>query len=127
MSILSGKAGLLLTIIAAGYLLKRTHILKTEDAKVLSRVMIYLTLPAALISGFRNFSFQAGLLLLAALALACNLILLGLGLLLTRGKPFTGYNCPVIISGRLSCPLFRTSCLRRDWWEPLCSMPETAR
>ena len=87
MSILSGKAGLLLTIIAAGYLLKRTHVLKTEDAKVLSRIMIYLTLPAALISGFRNFPFQTGLLLLAALALACNLILLGLGLLLTRGKP----------------------------------------
>lgn len=87
MSILSGKAGLLLTIIAAGYLLKRTHVLKADDAKVLSRVMIYLTLPAALISGFRNFSFQTEFLLLVVLALVCNLILLGLGLLLTRGRP----------------------------------------
>lgn len=87
MSILSSKAGILLTIIVLGYLLKRTHILKTDDAKVLSRVIIYLTLPAALISGFRNFSFQSGLLLLVPLALVCNLILLGLGLFLTRGKP----------------------------------------
>lgn len=87
MSILSGKAGLLLTIIAAGYLLKRTHVLKADDAKVLSRVMIYLTLPAALISGFRNFSFQTEFLLLVVLALVCNLILLGLGLLLPRGRP----------------------------------------
>ena len=87
MSVLSSKAGLLLTIIATGYLLKRIHVLKTDDAKVLSRVMIYLTLPAALISGFRNFSFQTGLLLLVFLAFACNLILLCLGLLLTRGKP----------------------------------------
>ena len=87
MSILSGKAGLLLTIIAAGYLLKRIYVLKTDDAKVLAHVMIYLTLPEALISGFRNFSFQTGLLLLAFLAFSCNLILLCLGLLLTRGKP----------------------------------------
>lgn len=87
MRLIAGKAALLVAIIAAGYLLKRLHILRAEESRVISRIIIYLTLPAALISGFQSFVFDAQYLLLAPFAVACNLALLALGLLLTRGAP----------------------------------------
>ena len=80
------KAILLLTLIAAGYLLKQLHILKPGDASVVSRIMIYLTLPAALISGFHNFQPVPQFLLLIPLTFICNVLLVIAGLLITRKK-----------------------------------------
>lgn len=77
-----------LIIIAAGYLLKRKGLLKAQDSVAVSRLMIYVTLPAALISGFRNFQLDAKFLLLIPLAVACNFITIALGLFLTQGKEF---------------------------------------
>ncbi len=84
-AILVKAAGLMLVILA-GYLLKRLGVFRTEDAKVLSRVIINLTLPAAFITGFRNFRFEMDDLIVIVIALVCNFLLLGLGLLLTRGR-----------------------------------------
>lgn len=80
------KAAGLALIILAGYTLKRLGIFRTEDAKVISRVVINLTLPAAFITGFRNFVFQPEYLIVIIIALACNFLLLGIGFLLTKGK-----------------------------------------
>lgn len=80
------KAAGLALIILAGYTLKRLGIFHTEDAKVISRVVINLTLPAAFITGFRNFVFQPEYLIVIIIALACNFLLLGIGFLLTKGK-----------------------------------------
>ena len=84
-AILIKAAGLALMIFA-GYALKRLGVFHTEDAKTISRVVIHLTLPAALITGFRSFRFEPDYLAVIAIALACNLALLALSLRLTRGR-----------------------------------------
>lgn len=84
-AILVKAAGLLLMIFA-GYALKRLGIFHTEDAKILSRIVVNLTLPAALITGFRTFRFDAAYLSLIVIALASNLLMLGFGLWWSRGR-----------------------------------------
>lgn len=83
-TILVKAAGLAL-IILAGYTLKRLGIFRSEDAKVISRVVINLTLPAAFITGFRNFTFEAEYLIVIIVALICNFLLLGIGFLMAKG------------------------------------------
>lgn len=84
-TILAKAAGLALMIFA-GYGLKRLGVFRGEDAKVLSRVIIHLTLPAALVVSFRDFYFDVGYLVLIVIAVVCNLGLLFLGLRLSQGK-----------------------------------------
>lgn len=84
-TILIKAAGLALMILA-GYCLKRLGVFRSEDAKVLSRIIINLTLPASLIVSFRDFRFDTGYLALIVIAAASNLALLALGLRLTRGR-----------------------------------------
>ena len=83
-TILVKAAGLALMIFA-GYGLKRLGVFRTEDAKVISRIVVHLTLPAALITGFRTFHFDASYLALIVIALVSNFALLGVGLRRTRG------------------------------------------
>ena len=68
-AIISKAAGLALMILA-GYGLKRLGVFRQEDAKVLSRIVINLTLPAALIGSFKTFRFDAGFLVLILIAAA---------------------------------------------------------
>ena len=77
-TILVKAAGLALMIFA-GYGLKRLGVFRTEDAKVISRIVVHLTLPAALITGFRTFHFDASYLALIVIALVSNFALLGVG------------------------------------------------
>lgn len=71
-------------MILVGYILKRFGIFRTEDARIISRMIIHVTLPAALANGFRNFQFETDYLLLIAIAIASNLLLMCLGLWLSR-------------------------------------------
>ena len=45
-------------MIAFGYLMKARHILQQEDSQILMKIIINITMPAALISGFRTFSID---------------------------------------------------------------------
>ena len=85
MSAILVKAAGLALIILAGYTLKRLGVFRTEDAKVISRVVINLTLPAAFITGFRGFRFDAEYLIVIAIALVCNFLLLGVAFAITKG------------------------------------------
>ena len=85
MSAILVKAAGLALIILAGYTLKRLGVFRTEDAKVISRVVINLTLPAAFITGFRGFRFDAEYLIVIAIALVCNFLLLGVAFTITKG------------------------------------------
>ena len=84
-TILVKAAGLALMIFA-GYALKRLGVFRVEDAKVLSRIVVNLTLPAALVTGFRSFHFDAAYLSLIGIALASNLLMLFFGLWWSRGR-----------------------------------------
>ena len=84
-AILVKAAGLLLMILA-GYGMKRLGLFHVEDAKLLSLIIVHLTLPAALVTGFRTFRFDVSYLALIAIALASNLLMLAVGLWRGRGK-----------------------------------------
>lgn len=84
-TILVKAAGLAL-VIFSGYALKLLGVFRVEDAKVLSRVVVNLTLPAALITGFRSFQFDVTYLSLIAIALVSNLLMLVVGLWWSRSQ-----------------------------------------
>lgn len=84
-AIITKAAGLALMIFA-GFALKCLGIFRSEDAKVLSHIVVNLTLPAALIGSFRTFQFDPRFLTLIAIAAASNLIMVLVGLWWSRGR-----------------------------------------
>ncbi len=86
MGALALKATGLAAMILAGYSLKRLRILTAADARVLSRIVICLTVPAALMNAFRNFTFRRDFLAVILFAAAFNALLLALSLAVTRGR-----------------------------------------
>ena len=66
-------------MIALGYLMKARHILQQEDSQILMKIIINITMPAALISGFRTFSIDVSLLFALAIGFGMNLLLLAAG------------------------------------------------
>lgn len=84
MEVMFTKAVGLALMILLGGVLKHFGVFRTEDAKVISRLIIHVTLPAALANGFRNFQVDSTYLALIAIAVATNLTLMCLGLWLSR-------------------------------------------
>ncbi|MCG8195713.1 AEC family transporter, partial [Brenneria goodwinii] len=68
------KAFSFVFVIIIGYLLKQRGVLQRSDSIALSKIMMNITLPAAVITGFASFQFDHSLLILVALGLGCNLI-----------------------------------------------------
>ena len=66
-------------MIAFGYLMKARHILQQEDSQILMKIIINITMPAALISGFRTFSIDVSLFFALAIGFGMNLLLLAAG------------------------------------------------
>lgn len=86
MEAIVSKAAVLALIIFAGFGLKRLGVFRQEDAKVLSRIVVNLTLPAALVGSFRTFRFDPRFLTLIAIAAASNLMMVLVGLWWSRGR-----------------------------------------
>ena len=78
------KTGGLLLIVALGYLLKRRGVFQQGDARLLSRIIVNLTLPGALLSSFSAFRLVPSLLAVLAAAAAANVLLLAVSALVTR-------------------------------------------
>lgn len=68
-------------IIGAGYLCKKTGLLPKAAYPCVSRMVLYLTLPAAIILSFQNFQKSASLAVAAVLGFAMNGIMVGIGYL----------------------------------------------
>jgi len=81
------KTGGLLLIVALGYLLKRRGVFQQGDARLLSRIIVTLTLPGALLSSFSAFRLVPSLLAVLAAAAAANVLLLAVSALVTRRRP----------------------------------------
>lgn len=96
------KALAFIAIIAMGYGLKRAGFFHAKDFYLLSKIVIKITLPAAIVANFSKISMERSMLILCVLGLACNGILLAIayGINLTKSgkqKAFdmlnlTGYN-----------------------------------
>lgn len=69
-------------IIVLGYLLKHIGILHIEDLPVFSRLVIKITLPAAIIYNFSKISMDVSMLALVAVGFVCSGLYMGVGYLL---------------------------------------------
>ncbi|MDD3347790.1 AEC family transporter [Oscillibacter sp.] len=73
------KSAILIFLIALGYVLKRVGLFRQEDSKVLSNIMLYVTLPAVLVNAFRDFTMDLHLASFILIGLGVNIILLAVG------------------------------------------------
>ncbi|MCL2896143.1 AEC family transporter [Brenneria tiliae] len=81
------KAFSFVFVIIIGYWLKQRGVLQRSDSLALSKIMMNITLPAAVITGFASFKVDHSLLILVALGLGCNLLLMGAGYWIARKGP----------------------------------------
>lgn len=119
------NSGVFLTVLAGGYLLKRLGLFKTEDAQLLSKIILNITLPAAIIKGFAGVQFSGMLLMTFAFACVVSAALLAAGALLSRGRPpiergtsilnTNTFNCGnfaiPLLSGLVSADAFAAMCM----------------
>lgn len=73
-------------VIALGYALKRLGFFQAREKDTIKKITLNITLPAAVITSFAGFQPEAQLYLLIGLGLAANLLFLGVGLGLAKGK-----------------------------------------
>lgn len=69
------------TIIVLGYILRKVGVFKKEDFKILSNIVLKLTLPATVIVNFAGKSIEASLLVLMAMGLGLGMIYMLVGYL----------------------------------------------
>ncbi|MDD3428597.1 MAG: AEC family transporter [Oscillospiraceae bacterium] len=84
MSTVLWKAASFLFIMALGVLLRKAHIFGEEDYKILVKIVLNITLPAAIIANFATIRIDTSMLVIIAFGFFCNVFMLGLGWLLTR-------------------------------------------
>ena len=96
------KAGSFIAIIILGYVLRSRGFFKEEDFYVLSRIVLKITLPAAIVTNFTGIDMKPSMLLMSLLGLGGGIILTGMAFLISAGKNgeekafniinLTGYN-----------------------------------
>ena len=81
------KAASFTCIILAGYLLRRKGFFKEEDFYVLSKIVLKITLPAAIVANFSTMEFEVSMLSICLFGLSGGVILIGVIWLINTGKP----------------------------------------
>ncbi|MBQ7795466.1 MAG: AEC family transporter, partial [Lachnospiraceae bacterium] len=76
------RAGCFIAIIILGYGLRRLGFFQEGDFKVLSKIALKITLPAAIITSFSGKEIDPSMLIIAVLGLGAGLIYVSLGYLL---------------------------------------------
>ncbi|MBC8535406.1 AEC family transporter [Feifania hominis] len=74
-------------LIFLGFILKRVGLFKQGEYRVISKVVLNITLPAAVITSFATYDSPPSLLILVVIGFACNLLMFGVGYITSRGKP----------------------------------------
>lgn len=82
MTIVLMKAMAFVSIIVLGYVLKRVGFFKKEDFYLISRIVVKITLPAAIVSNFSKISMDVSLLVFCIIGLVCNVVMVTLGYLM---------------------------------------------
>lgn len=78
------RAGSFIAIIVMGYLLKRIGFFKQEDFSVLSKIVIRITLPCAIVTSFAGKVIDPALLSLAFIAVSCGIAYITIALFINR-------------------------------------------
>ena len=80
------KAGSFVLVILLGYALKRFRFFEEGDYKVMTKIAINVTLPAAVITSFASFQRDDSLFILVLLGLGLNFVMILFGFLASLGK-----------------------------------------
>lgn len=78
------RAGCFIAIIVLGYALRKINFFKEGDFRVLSRIVIKITLPAAIVYSFSGKEIDTSLLFIVLLGLGGGLVYMGIGWLMNR-------------------------------------------
>jgi predicted permease len=73
------RAAAFVAIIIMGYLLKRAGFFQAKDFYLISRVVIKITLPAAIVSNFSKITMERSLLAMCVIGILCNFVTIGIG------------------------------------------------
>ena len=76
------RAGCFVSIIVLGYLLKRLGIFKDSDFSIISKIVLKITLPAAIITNFANKELDPSMFILTLLSISFGIIYILLGFIL---------------------------------------------
>ncbi|OPJ64215.1 AEC family transporter [Clostridium oryzae] len=118
--LLMKQIAVLFLIMVMGFVLVKTHLLKTEESKTLSVVALYLITPCVIINAFQvkyTDSIRNGLILAFAAAVLIHIILLTLGKILEKIFNLDAVEKTSIIysnAGNLIIPIV-TSILGKEW------------
>ncbi len=77
------KAIQFILIICIGYGLKMVGVFKKEDFTVISKIVLYLTLPSAIIVNFSNIEMNKNLMIIVLLGFLCSAFLAGVGYIIS--------------------------------------------
>ena len=107
------KALSFVLLIAAGFLLRRAGLFGERDYQILVRIVMNLTLPAAVITNFAGLELSGALLFVVLLGLLSNLALFGLGWWRSRSNPagqraFSMMNLPGYNIGTFAMPYMQS-------------------
>lgn len=80
------KASAFVFIIIMGYVLKKRKFFAPDDYRIVTKIVINITLPAAIISSFGSFQKDDSLFILVLLGLGCNMAMILLGYILSKKK-----------------------------------------
>jgi len=82
------KAACFIMIIALGFGLKRGHILRLEDVPVFSKLVVKITLPAAIVYNFSKITMDVSMLVIILIGFLCSTLFMGVGygLFIKEGK-----------------------------------------
>ena len=80
------RAGCFVAIIILGYVLRKINFFKEEDFSVLSKIVLRITLPAAIVTSFAGKKVEPAMLTLSLMGIGIGTIYIGLAFLLNRRK-----------------------------------------
>ena len=80
------RAGCFIAIIVLGYVLRTIKFFKEEDFSVLSKIVLRITLPAAIVTSFAGTKIEMSMLLLTLMGIGIGTIYIGLAFVLNRKK-----------------------------------------
>lgn len=80
------KAAAFILIIVTGYVLKKINVFQMKDFYIVSRIVIRITLPCAIISNFSNLTMDNSLLLLCLVGIFANMVMVAIGFLVNTGR-----------------------------------------
>ena len=118
------KAGCYVAIIGLGMWLRRIGFFKKEDFSVLSKIVIRITLPCAIITSFAGKTIDPALLSLTFIAIGCGITYIAIAFFINRTQSrdqqsfemlnLAGYNIgtfviPFALSSSVGLRLLRTS------------------